>query len=72
MRESWYQFLFRKAHTIQPDYSRPKYRVVDCNGDNPPYGRVDSLGDHSRVEFYTWEEAVIYVNDHSLHIVEEK
>ena len=80
----WYDKL---CGTVKPvswrdqPYQRPKFRVVDCNGDNPPHvikpGGVIPLGPRNvtankPVVFYTWEEAVIYVNDHSLHIIEEK
>ncbi len=73
----WYDRLCRKVETgswwDQP-YTRPKFRVVDCNGENPVNmgARLTTELPGHHVMFYTWEEAVIYVNDHSLHIVEEK
>ena len=65
----WYDVLTgSKKRTWLADYRRLKFRVVDCNGRNPDDGDINP----PPVTFYTWEEAVIYVNDHSLHIIEEK
>ena len=78
MRSAWYNFwyhdrdMLRQAATLW-QRPRPKYRVVDCNGKNPDIGYGDNPHtNRPKAEFYTWEEAVIFVNDHSLHIVEEK
>ena len=62
IRTAWRQIIHRKTDWLA-DYRRPKYRVVNCDGNHPYPGVV-------KVEFYTWAEAVKYVNDHSLHIVE--
>ncbi len=73
MNPRWYDRLLRVGK--KPiEYQRPKFRVVDCNGENPVNlgGRLNQEIPGQHVTFYTWEEAVIYVNDHSLHIVEEK
>ena len=72
MRQAWQKlvdtFWMPPPGKITWQRPRPKWRVVDCNGENPSDGDVNP----PKVEFYTWEEAIIYVNDHALHIIEEK